>query len=264
MQFLQKLATVALDFPFRQIGDQRATKKCVQSIPTTVYQTWETKAFGRRHWHSINRFRNLNPDLDFLLYNRQERDSYMLKHWGDRKIYQIYTRALFGPLKADIFRYCIIYSHGGYYFDISKGVNLSITSLHASNVSGLVSFENNPFDGEPGPDNVLLPKNLVIQWGFGFAPRHTILSRHIASIEDNYEAFAGRVFESPKAAILDFSGPRAFTRTVHLVARLESMQGIAQLDVDFDSHGIYSMRGSGSRFFHFPSYAQEKNSPILI
>lgn len=263
MQFLQKIVATPLDIPFRHVGNRNAKELSSQYIPTTVYQTWETKAFGRRHVQSIDKFRNLNPDLDFLLYDKQERDSYMLQHWADRKIYQIYIRSLFGPLSADIFRYCIIYSHGGYYFDISKGLDSSITSLHSRDISGLLSFEKNLFDGEPGPDNVHLPKNLVIQWGFGFAPRHTILSRHIASMEDNYEAFAGRVFESPKAAILDFSGPRAFTRTVHLVARQEGMQGIAQIGVDFDSHGIYSMRGSGSRFLHFPSYANVRNSPIM-
>lgn len=263
MDFLSKLAVMALDLPFRPIGNQVGLNPRNQSIPPTVYQTWENKSFGRRHILSMKKFRGLNSNLNFVLYDKTEREAYMKEHWGGREIHEIYRRATFGPLKADIFRYCIIFEKGGYYFDISKGVNSALTSMHSADAKGLLSFEKNKLHGSPGPDNVLMPLNLVVQWGFGFAPNHKLLIRHIENMELNFPRYVGRRFESPKSAILDFSGPRAFTRTVHEFARNEGLEGIDQLPEDFGSRGIYSMRGSSSRFLANPSYAKVRNAAIF-
>ena len=57
-------------------------------------------------------------------------EDYMEKNWGKQKIYQIFKNSLIGPLKSDIFRYCILYDQGGYYFDISRACKIPLTKLH--------------------------------------------------------------------------------------------------------------------------------------
>ena len=57
------------------------------------------------------RFHQSLDDVD--IFENSERDKYMKKSWGDRKIYQIYKNSVFESSKADIWRYCILYEKGG-------------------------------------------------------------------------------------------------------------------------------------------------------
>lgn len=261
---MQSLKSLAAEVFFVPVQNQLAKSPREQTIPPIVYQTWETSRFGKKHAESIAEVRRLNDDLSFFLFDRSSRDNYMRDFWKDRLIYEIYTRAQFGALRADIFRYCLIYERGGYYFDISKGISNRLTSLHLADAIGLISFENNEFTGNPGPPALRHPSNLVIQWGFGFAEKSLLLESHIERIESSYGSFLGKVFHSPKLAILEFTGPISFTRSLHEFAAKETnMEKIVQTGKDFDSFGIFSLPGSGSRYLVSPSYAKIKNKAIL-
>lgn len=207
----------------------------------------------------------MNPDLSFRIFDRGARDEYMKETWGDDPIYQVYESAKFGPMQVDIFRYCLLFDRGGYYFDISKGVDAPITGLHEPQVTEFISFEKNrvPAKMHPPRDAGLLrPEFLLIQWGFGFAPGHKILLEVINSIRKNYPSFRGLKFENPKSAIIELTGPEAFTRAVW--SYIDSSRcNPYQLDFDFNGHGIYSMKGSGARWRKFPTYADARNSKIV-
>jgi mannosyltransferase OCH1-like enzyme len=252
-----------IDSPFRRLENQIANPPIMQRIPPTVFQTWETKSFGRRHLQAIKRFREINRDLNFVLLDKNERDAYMRENWHGKPILDIYTRSLFGTLKADIFRYCIIFQKGGYYFDISKGTKKSITSLHSRDAKGILTFENNAYMIGQVVEGIRHPQNLIVQWGFGFEAGHPILEDQIKSIENAYPDFARKVFKEPKKAILEFSGPVSFTRTVHNYSKKKTLEEIDQLGIDFFGQGIFSLSGSESRYKVAPNYAMAKNLPIL-
>ena len=65
----------------------------------------------------------------------------MRDNWQKNNIYEIYQKAKFGQIKADIFRYCILYDRGGYYFDISKGCKMPLTELHHKDTEALLCNE---------------------------------------------------------------------------------------------------------------------------
>jgi mannosyltransferase OCH1-like enzyme len=258
----QALKAALLDLPFLPIHDQKSQSRAVQNIPPIVFQTWEKNAFGRRHRNSIIRFRKINSDLDFILLDSSARDSYMRERWGNKFISKIYFEAKFGALRADIFRYCILMDRGGYYFDISKGLEVKITSLHDHSISGAICFEKNLSDFH-GPMSLTHPRNLVVQWGLGFVSNHPLLKNHIERIEWTYSNFFGKTFANPKQAILEFTGPIAFTKTVHEYAETNGLDDIAQLGIDFFGYGIFSLNGSESRYAVSPSYSRAKNKKIL-
>jgi mannosyltransferase OCH1-like enzyme len=168
-------------------------------------------------------------------------------------------------MKADIFRYCIVYDRGGYYFDISKGISAKITDLHSANAREFLSFEKNSVPASWTQNSnldLIRPNNLLIQWGFGFEPKHEILGILIKQICTESEKFEKKYFSSPKAAILELTGPIAFTRAVWKYMG-EFDQRIYSLDFDFDGLGIYAMKGAGARHLKFPSYAHATNMMIL-
>jgi mannosyltransferase OCH1-like enzyme len=251
-----------------KVGDKKGEKGGDFVIPAQVVQTWEHNRIPLAHFLQLSRIRNRNKELDFFFFDRAKRDHFMTMEWGSRKISNVYFASRFGSMRADIFRYCYLYSNGGYYFDISKGVRGSIRHLHEPSDSALISFEGNTLpsaDNLPSP-GLQLNKNLVIQWGFGFSPQHPILEIMIDMIEKDSEKFEGITFESPREAIYQLTGPIQFTRAVHEYARIlnPSMRGITQAGVDFNGSGIYSMLGSGWRHLDVPSYWRTSNSSIYL
>ena len=186
----------------------------------------------------------------------------MMTEWANRRIYEAYRCATIGALKADIFRYCILYKRGGYYFDISKGLTESITKLHRPSASSFLALESNSDPEAIAEGNELELTNLIVQWGFGFAPDHPILANHIARIEATMYGYIDRVFPLPKEAILRFTGPIAFSQSVReCIADCRAV--VEFTGVDFNGHGVFSLNGSGSRYLISDSYAKLRNSKIL-
>jgi mannosyltransferase OCH1-like enzyme len=191
----------------------------------------------------------------------------MNENWAGHKILEIYNKTIFGPMRADIFRYCVIYDRGGYYFDISKGCSVPIRSLHDVDTTALISYEENVCLLLPDSSLkqlMLHPTNYVLQWGFGFERGHKVLEEQINSIVANSHLFVGRQFNNPKDAILAFTGPGMFTRSVRNFLLSNSLTGVVQAGIDFNGCGIFSLPGSEARYLQVPPYATVRNSKILM
>jgi len=237
-----------------------------KSIPPNVYQTWEDNLFGERHFNELINFRKTNPDLSFFLFDADDRENYMKKFWGKHRIYQIFKAAKFGPMKADIFRYCLLFERGGFYFDISKGVSAPISRFINDSNDGLISYESNecylpPEDFEI--QGLLHPTKYILQWGFGFSKGHSILSNMISSICMNHFYFKERVFENPKMAILAYTGPGRFTKIVRNQLGTNLNINVVQAGIDFYGHGIFHMPGSEVRHLTKPAYTIYSNEKLF-
>lgn len=211
---------------------------------------------------SLQEFRSINRDLSFVLYDSIQRDAYMEREWQHHPVYDAYKFAKIGALKADVFRYCILYQFGGYYFDISKGVSVPITSLHDPSASSFLTFESHRDLSLKDNTDGKLPPNLFAQWGFGFVPRHPILENQISFLVSKMSEIKDIDFPDPKSAILNFSGPISFSKSVRKYIH-EGGTGSAIAGIDFEGHGIFSLRGSGSRYLLADSYAKLKNTTIM-
>ena len=188
-----------------------------------------------------------------------------MKHrWGNHSIYKIYTRANFGPMRADIFRYCKLYDTGGFYFDISKGLSRPIDEVYGGVSDFFLCLEGNTLESDELDMSKLgLPQKLFLPWGMGFSARHELLANMIDRVVDDYSKYKNRVFSEPKKAILEFTGPIAFSRSAYAYFDRHPHLTRHLLGVDFDGTGIYSMRGSGYRHLAFPSYANSGPGVIV-
>ena len=86
-------------------------------IPKVIHQTWMTKESNE----SIDKLRTtwmtMNPDFEYKYYDDNDIEKYIETHFSKR-IQKSYARILNGSLKADFFRYCILYKEGGIYIDV--------------------------------------------------------------------------------------------------------------------------------------------------
>ena len=237
-----------------------------QLIPKSVYQTWENKLVGKNHFKSIQDFISINDDLSFFYLDREERDIYMKEYWGHHEISEIYRHSKFGQIKADIFRYCILAERGGYYFDISKGCKAKLSTIHKPDDTALITFEDTYCGILPELKNLnyfIQPYKYIQQWGFGFTQNHPFLLRTIDNISRAYPFFRGKIFHTPKEAILSFTGPGMFTKSVREVVNEGFSNPICQNGINFDWQGVFIMPGSHARYLTHPDYADRKYEEIV-
>ena len=253
--------------PMQTLSDRKATTQThLQNIPPVVYQTWEVDYFGKTHFAEIEKFRDLNPDLSFELFAKEKLEAYMEEVWGNHPIYPIFQKSKFGPMFADIFRYCILLERGGFYFDISKGCSVSVSSLCAANSTGLISYEAHDCVVIPNMkaiERMAHPEKYILQWGMGFAKGHPILQKLIENICEYYPYFKGKSFAIPKNAILSLTGPGMFTKTIREFFNEAADEKLTQAGIDFNGSGLYSLKGSWVRYATVPAYTTA-NSTIIV
>lgn len=249
------------EFPLRAIGDRDgspANPAWDSAIPPRLIQTAEQDRFGRNHHTALLDLRDRNPELSFEFWDRQRRDRYMQERWGSHPIGDIYQRAQFGVMQADLFRYCVIHDRGGFYLDINKTLIVPLRSLLHQGCEGLISFESTwcPLPPPPAAASRLQhPDRLVVQWCFGFRAGHPLLTRMLEAICSHADSYAGQRFHQPSEAIRSFTGPGLFTQCVQHHLQAGSDQGLMQAGIDFQDslrypHGAKIMQLATPHYKH--------------
>jgi mannosyltransferase OCH1-like enzyme len=86
-------------------------------IPKVIYQTWVSKS--KNESVDLNRITWIqsNPTFKYEYFDDHDIEIFITRYF-DKRITACYKRILNGSLKADMFRYCILYVKGGVYIDI--------------------------------------------------------------------------------------------------------------------------------------------------
>ena len=254
------------EYPLKELKDQIVEEKLNQKIPSNVYQTWENNFFGKSHYNEIIKFRKLNKNLSFILFNKEKRDQYMFDYWSHHEIYKIYKSAKLGVMQADIFRFCILNERGGYYFDISKGCKIPLDQLHTEDKEVLIS--NEPVECVIPPDKKIFDKLLhphlfFHSWGMAFIKNHPITSKMIEKIVEDYPFYVDKVFEKPKTAVLSLTATGQFTKIVREYFLENEVNSVEQSGIFFNGHGIFSMKGCRVRHHQVRPYADLRDEKVF-
>jgi len=260
--FLKKIT----EYPLVELNDKIVKNESKHQIPPVVYQTWEDKFFGKTHIKEILKFRSINHDLSFILYDKEKRDSYMRENWSNHEILNVYLKSKLGVLKSDIFRHCILFQKGGYYFDISKGCRIPLRQLHNIDTEALIS--NEPVDCIIPPTSKIFnilkhPHNNFLTWGLGFKKNHLIPKMMIDAIVNDYKFYINKIFEKPKLGVLSLTATGQFTKVVREYIINFGHKNLVQSGIYFNGEGIFSMKGCRVRHHLVPSYADLRNQSII-
>jgi len=234
-----------------ELKDLKNKIKYQQKINTVVYQTWISNKFNKDHFNGLLKFRKINPELTFKLYNDKQIDNYIKNNWSKHKISEIYKLVNFGPLKTDIFRYCILYDKGGYYFDIDKMCTRPLVSLHSKNASALISFEPYYHKKER---NKKIAKFIRIsyyhacQWGMGFKKGHPILLNLINKICEKFEEYKDTKYKTFIKGATNLTGPALFTNVIRESLKKKIDRNMCFLKTNFNGYGVFRIKGSHWRY----------------
>jgi len=112
-----------------------------------VWQTYKTKDLPKQAEEARETWISNNPDWKCELYDDDDIDNYIQRYWS-KKMYSFYKDLPVGVMKADLWRYLILKTHGGVYSDIDSECLKPIAdweeehSFETKNIL-LIGLENN-------------------------------------------------------------------------------------------------------------------------
>jgi len=112
-------------------------------IPLKIFQTWNTKNLPIHMNNRVEQLKKNNPRFEHYLYDDNDCREFIKNHF-DENVVNAYDKLIPGAYKADLWRLCVLYIHGGIYMDIK---------LKCINGFRLIELtENNHFvKDRPGP-----------------------------------------------------------------------------------------------------------------
>ncbi len=142
------------------------------AIPKVIYQTFHSDRlpFVTRQFIKLMKFRN--PTYDYQFYDDERIDTFIRTEFDD-ETYKAYQKIDIGAVKADFFRYAILYKKGGVYLDIDGYTLRNLDKMIRPGDHGIVTHEGNP--------------GLYAQYALVFAEGHPFLKRTLEKVIDNIQ-----------------------------------------------------------------------------
>lgn len=91
-----------------------------QVIPYKLFQTWHTKNLPPQMLANVNKLKRQNPEFEHFLFDDEESRDFIRLNF-DKDVLHAYDKLKPGAYKSDLWRYCVLYIHGGIYMDIKLG-----------------------------------------------------------------------------------------------------------------------------------------------
>ena len=88
-------------------------------IPKKIFQTHKSLEYIQtkpKIVNAINSWKKWTPEFEYIFHNDYQADNF-IKNNFDEKIYNAYSSLPLAVMKADLWRYCVIYHYGGIYAD---------------------------------------------------------------------------------------------------------------------------------------------------
>ena len=184
-------------------------------IPRIVHQTFATSKLPPNIVSVIKHNKKICPNCKFIFYDDEQCDIF-IKNNFDEKIYNAYKNIndCYGAMKADFFRYCVLYKIGGIYLDIKSIIKYPLFKIIKKDDVCLLDYPrtNLEFWRNNSPT--------YEQWLLIFAPNHPYLLEMINTIVEyiniKYEPSIPNLSSlTTKQKILHVTGPDAFTKCIN-------------------------------------------------
>ena len=188
-------------------------------IPKIVHYTFATNKLPAEIIANIENNKKMCPDYKFIFYNDLDCDLFIKTNF-DERTYNAYNKInpIYGAMKADFFRYCVLFIEGGVYIDIKSTINVNLSDIIKPDDGCILDIRR-----------VLEPwrkfNPTFEQWLLIFKPGHPYLKCMIElMVKHIYTKFIPSFINksirmTAKQMILNITGPDAFTRAVVNVMR---------------------------------------------
>lgn len=228
-------------------------------FPKIVWQGWKNADTSKFDNFRVKMVED-NPEWKFNLVTNEEQEKFLRE--TDDEIVQLAYKSfqLLNPKngagRADVWRYAVLYYHGGMYLDMDSSCPdfnkvLSVANENHANV--LLTREGNP-------SRYIANRKATVMWGFISKPRHPLFQNVIRMVWDNMnfdqprEEIVARGHEM-KELTLQFTGTIAFSRAVDMTRIMGQGDDIYMWGIDFE--GACNFKAPGLQNYYEPGESYE-------
>ena len=174
-------------------------------IPKKIYQTHKSKEEIEKNPKLVDSVKTWKEQqkngFEYYFFNNEDCDSFIKENF-DGNVYQAYNNLPMGVMKADLWRYCIIYINGGIYADSDTICKVNANEI-INNNKGLL---------------LVVPENgttFFCQWVFAAPPKSPILKKIIDNVVSQIENMENiRKNVKPDDIIHEVTGPSIYTKSI--------------------------------------------------
>jgi hypothetical protein len=103
-------------FRRRNVNIKNEIETKINQIPKKIHRIWQTEISERMQIFS-DRLQQENPEFEYILYTAETAREFIRDHF-DTVVLHAFDSLVPFSFKADLFRYCVMYIHGGIYLDM--------------------------------------------------------------------------------------------------------------------------------------------------
>ena len=86
-------------------------------VPANLFQTWHSKTLPPKMKETVEKLKTGNPELRHFLFDTDQMHDFVQTHFGAR-VSRAFLKLKPASYRSDLWRSCVLYVHGGIYFDI--------------------------------------------------------------------------------------------------------------------------------------------------
>lgn len=184
-------------------------------IPFKIHYTFKNHNLPNDILLTIRANKKLCKEFEFKFYNDEDVSKYISDNFADN-IFKAYDsiNPIYGAMRADFFRYCILYNEGGVYIDIKSQIHKSLIEVISKDDVCILDIPTVAY--EPWRKHV---RPTYEQWLLIFAPKHPYLHSMIELMTDyiltKYQpTIPGINKPNSKQMILNITGPDALSLAI--------------------------------------------------
>jgi mannosyltransferase OCH1-like enzyme len=232
-------------------------------IPNVVHYTFSTTVLPVEIYKVIKNNKKICSGCQFIFYNDTDCDNFIKKYFNE-VIYNAFNKInpKYGAMKADFFRYCVLYIIGGIYIDIKSFINTPLFILIQKDdecILDIPRVDKEPWRSKTGAT--------FEQWLLIFSPKHPYLLEMIEQMVEYintkyYPIIDGYQRLNTKQQILNVTGPDAFAKAIKKTI-LKNNKELHRC-IDYDKHFMISLGETYKKMYYINNkkHYSEINEPL--
>jgi mannosyltransferase OCH1-like enzyme len=233
-------------------------------IPNIIHQTFCSKYLPLEIANVIKDNKKICKNCKFIFYDDEDCELLIKNNFND-EIYNAYKKInpCYGAMRADFFRYCVLYLYGGIYLDIKSKIIFPIFKI--INKDDICILDIPRADLEPWRTNCPTYE----QWLLIFSPRHPYL---LSTINQMYQYINNKSIPdtmngfplSTKGKILHITGPDSFTKAIN--SFIENNNKILHRNIDYNKFFSLNFDIDYKKMYNINNkkHYSELNEPFFI
>jgi hypothetical protein len=207
-------------------------------IPRLIHQTFHSKQLPPEFQENVDRLKTLNSNWEHKLYDDADVAHFIEEAYGPRILSYFHRiNPRYGAARADLFRYLVMYKHGGVYLDIKSAFTRPIDEILQPDDRYLLAHWPNEAgqkhaDWGMPRDLRHIPRGELQQWHIVCAPGHPFLKAVINTVLTNIDRYSPWLHGTGGPGVLRLTGPIAYTLAIHPLLRSHPHR-LAKSHVDF-------------------------------